>query len=51
MARPRESRIRASKRLSAAIMAGDEGTADSSVKEVCVDGGIGMGTWVARNMW
>jgi hypothetical protein len=43
VARPRESRISESNRFSAAIIAGDEGTADSSVNDVCVDGGIGIG--------
>lgn len=41
----------ASKRLSAAITAGEDGTADSSVRDVCVDGGKGWETCVDRNMW
>jgi hypothetical protein len=32
-----------SKRLRAAIMAGDDGAACSSVREVCVDCGAGIG--------
>jgi hypothetical protein len=32
-------------------MAGDEGVAEASVREVCVDMGSGMGTWAERSMW
>lgn len=51
VARPSESRIRESKRFKAAIIAGEEGVADSSVSEVWVEGGTGIGRWVDKNMW
>ena len=44
VARPSESRMMVSNRLRAAIMAGEDGTADSSDSDVCVDGGTGIGT-------
>lgn len=43
--------MRASKRLMAAITAGEEGVADSSERDVWVDCGMGMGRYVERNMW
>lgn len=43
--------MRESKRLRAAIMAGDEGVAEASVRDVCVEMGRGMGMWAERSMW
>ena len=50
MARPRESRRRESNRFRAAMTAGDDGVADASAKDVCVEGGEGIGRCVERNI-